>query len=185
MPKIIENIKDKLLAEAKRQITEQGYGKTTVRSVASACGVGVGTVYNYFESKDMLIASFVLSDWMECLEKMRTQISPDPRITLASVYNGLCEFIHRNKALFEDADAIKSFNSSHLSRHALLRGQIASMIYPVCNKTADDRAFLSEFIAESLLSWTLEGRDFDQIYSDKNALSSAVLLHTGYIIEAI
>ena len=51
MPKIIENVREQLLGEAKRQIAKKGYGKTTIRSVASACGFGVGTVYNYFKSK--------------------------------------------------------------------------------------------------------------------------------------
>ena len=42
MPKIIENIREQLLQEVKRQIAENGYGKTTIRSVAGACGLGVG-----------------------------------------------------------------------------------------------------------------------------------------------
>ena len=67
MPKIIENLREKLLEEAKCQVMEQGYAAMTIRSVASACGVGVGTVYNYFSSKDMLVASFLLEDWLECL----------------------------------------------------------------------------------------------------------------------
>ena len=50
MPKIIENLKDRLIAEAEKQIEESGYGAVTIRSVAKACGVGVGTVYNYFSS---------------------------------------------------------------------------------------------------------------------------------------
>ena len=50
MPKIIENLKDRLIAEAEKQIAESGYGAVTIRSVAKACGVGVGTVYNYFPS---------------------------------------------------------------------------------------------------------------------------------------
>ena len=42
MPKIIENIREQLLQEVKRQIAENGYGKTTIRSVAGACGLGIG-----------------------------------------------------------------------------------------------------------------------------------------------
>ena len=60
MPKIIENLRDQLLQEARKQIAERGYTGTTIRSVAGACGVGVGTVYNYFSSKEMLIASFMM-----------------------------------------------------------------------------------------------------------------------------
>ena len=70
MPKIIENLRDQLLKEARRQIAHQGYTGTTIRSVAAACGVGVGTVYNYFSSKEMLIAAFMAEDWQKQLETM-------------------------------------------------------------------------------------------------------------------
>ena len=46
MPKIIENLESRLLAEAYRQTREAGYSALTIRNVAKACGVGVGTVYN-------------------------------------------------------------------------------------------------------------------------------------------
>ena len=67
MPKIIENLENRLLAETEKQIREVGYSTMTVRSVAKACGVGVGTVYNYFASKDALVAGFMLEDWQRCI----------------------------------------------------------------------------------------------------------------------
>ena len=54
MPKIIENIREKLLIEAKKQVMENGYSSMTIRSVATACGVGTGTVYNYFPSQSLV-----------------------------------------------------------------------------------------------------------------------------------
>ena len=56
MPKIIENVREMLLHEARRQAEAYGYSSVTVRSVAKECGIGTGTVYNYFPSKDMLSA---------------------------------------------------------------------------------------------------------------------------------
>ena len=47
MPKIIENVKQKLMDETRRQIAECGYDAVTVRSVAKACEIGIGTVYNW------------------------------------------------------------------------------------------------------------------------------------------
>lgn len=60
MPKIIENLKDRLLQEAQRQMDQCGYGALTIRGIAKGCGVGVGTVYNYFPSKDALLATYLL-----------------------------------------------------------------------------------------------------------------------------
>ena len=65
MPKIIENLPQRLLEEARKQCEELGYSAMTIRSVAKGCGVGVGTVYNYYPSKDALIAEVVRTDWME------------------------------------------------------------------------------------------------------------------------
>ena len=83
MPKIIENLREELLAEAKKQIAERGYKNTTIRSVAAECGIAVGTVYNYFKSKDMLIASFILVDWLECVRSIAAQ-PKDAKMTVDS-----------------------------------------------------------------------------------------------------
>ena len=68
MPKIIENLENRLISEAKKQIAEAGYNAVTIRSVAKACGVGVGTVYNYFESKEALLAAFMAVAAHRCLQ---------------------------------------------------------------------------------------------------------------------
>ncbi len=165
MPKIIENVRGQLLDEARRQIKEQGYAKTTIRSVAGACGLGVGTVYNYFSSKDMLIASFMLEDWQRALDEMKKARVRDARGRLLSVYDLIAGFIRLHKSLFSDSDAAKSFNISQSEYHRVLRAQIASMLAPVSSKTEENEGFLYEFIAESLLTWTVEGKSFDEIYS--------------------
>ena len=48
-----------VLATARRLIAERGYAGVTIRDLADACGVSVGTLYNRFESKDHLLAAAV------------------------------------------------------------------------------------------------------------------------------
>ncbi len=163
MPKIIENLRAELIAEAKRQILECGYAGTTIRSVASGCGVGVGTVYNYFESKDMLIATFMLEDWMQSLGKLRTLAYREPRELLLAVYTALREYSERYRAIFSDPEAHKSFAVTFTHRHGQLRSQLAEVISPICGE--GDVSLLPDFIAEAMLSWTMAGTAFDELFA--------------------
>lgn len=161
MPKIIENVREMLLAEAKRQIGENGYANTTIRSVAGACGVGVGTVYNYFSSKDMLIATFMLEDWQICLTEMKALPSTDPEYMIKGICKALQSYIGKYQSLFADSDATKVFASVFSERHKQLRAQIAEIVYPVCAQSSvEDKTFLAEYIAEALLTWTVAGKSF-------------------------
>ena len=166
MPKIIENVREQLLIEAKRQISENGYAKTTIRSVASACNLGVGTVYNYFKSKDVLIASFMLDDWQVCLKEMKTKSTSNNKHFLQGIYISLLDFTDKHTSLFQDNDAAKVFATAFTERHRLIRDQLADIIQPICDQTAhQNKRFLAEFISESLLIWTMAGKPFDEIYS--------------------
>ena len=162
MPKIIENLREQLLEETKKQILDRGYANTTIRSVAKACGVGVGTVYNYFESKEMLVASFVFERWKAYLDAMENLPTSDPRKLLEGVYNLLKDFSEENKGLFCDPDAVKQVSTGPSDRHKMLRAQIAAYVLPVC--VGDRAQFISEFIAEALITWSVENVDFEALY---------------------
>lgn len=165
MPKIIENVREQLLEEAKKQVVEKGYGKTTIRSVAKACGLGTGTVYNYFSSKDMLIASFLAEDWKACLHQIETHASNELEDVVKSIYDSLAGFMEKHRALFRDSDAIKVYEVAFSVRHKQLRGQLATYLKPVCESIpVKDRDFLAEWLAESLLTWTVAGKNFDEQY---------------------
>lgn len=162
MPKIIENLRGQLLEETKKQIAERGYANITIRSVAKACGIGVGTVYNYFESKEMLVASFVLEKWKSCLDAMANLPPRDPRSLFEGIYDLIKSFAAENKVLFSDPDAKKQTLPGSSSRHKMLRDQIATYVLPVCE--GEGTQFMSEFIAEALIAWSTENADFEEVY---------------------
>lgn len=161
MPKIIKNLERNLLEEAKRQITESGYAAMTIRSVAKGCGVGVGTVYNYFPSKEAMIATYLLEDWSKSIAAINAvgTYSDQPSNVLRCMYDELCRFAQQHKAVFEDEAAASGFAGSFSRYHSLLRGQLAAPLRKFC---CDD--FTAEFVAEALLTWTTAGKPFNEIY---------------------
>lgn len=161
MPKIIENLEARLILEAKKQIDEAGYSAMTIRSVAKACGVGVGTVYNYFPSKEELVATHLLADWNQCITAIHTvsTYSESPRPVALCIYDQLVSFSQRHRAIFQDEAASAAFAGSFSRYHGLLRSQIAEPLQKFC-----ESGFASDFIAEALLTWTMAGKTFDEIY---------------------
>lgn len=152
MPKIIDNVSLKLTQEARRQVMELGYDAVTIRSVAKNCGIGVGTVYNYFPSKDALIAGFLIEDWMVGLHRIQ-QISAqaqNARPVLETVYRELQAFRAQYADLFRSAAA--TIPAPPRQYHIILREQISAALLPHCPDP-----FTADFIAESLLTWTVSG----------------------------
>lgn len=168
MPKIIENLREKLLEEAKSQVMEHGYASMTIRSVASACGVGTGTVYNYFPSKDMLVAGFMLEDWLECRKAIETECTVEKGVEAAirCIYGELQSFTEKYAPLFSDKDAEESSAAALHRNHGMLREQLVKPLLPLCElQNKADATFLAEFVAESLLVWTGSDRSFEDIKS--------------------
>ena len=73
---------------------------------------------------------------------------------------GMCE----NKELPSYA-AAASFAGSFSRYHGMLRAQLASPLRKFCKSD-----FAAEFLAESLLTWTMAGKPFDEIFSMMEAL---------------
>lgn len=57
--------KEEILKVSRELIGRQGWSAVSIRSVAAACGVSVGSIYNYFDSKAALMGDAVESVWRE------------------------------------------------------------------------------------------------------------------------
>ncbi len=57
--------KEDILKASRELIRQQGWDAINIRCVAAACGVSVGSIYNYFGSKAALVSATVESVWYE------------------------------------------------------------------------------------------------------------------------
>ena len=57
--------KEAILSQCRHLVMADGIAAINMRSVAAACGVALGSLYNYFPSKSALIAATVESVWTD------------------------------------------------------------------------------------------------------------------------
>lgn len=183
MPKIIEDAKEKILETAKKQVLENGYRNVTIRSVAKECQIGTGTIYNYFPSKDVLVASFLLEDWLKELHRLKKACMElqSREEVFEVIYHTLVDYNERYKKLFTDDEAVKNSGGVFRERHKQLRSQIVELI--MLNEIERDKkrelifeqenkTFVIEFIAEALLTWSAEKKSFEDLKHILESVSS-------------
>jgi AcrR family transcriptional regulator len=171
MPKIIENLQDKIIETTKKQLLEKGYKSTTIRSIANECGIGVGTLYNYFKSKNYIISSFMLKDWSLCKEQFKAaeielkEGKIDKKCFFRKNYSSLLEFNSKYAFLFNDSDAKVVFSSVLSEKHTLIVKSISENLKVAClDSQISDIDFLAEHIANLLLTWSVSNIPFETGY---------------------
>lgn len=61
--------KEEILKASRELIRQHGFDAVSIRSVAHACGISTGTIYNYFPSKDALVSASVESVWHDIFHR--------------------------------------------------------------------------------------------------------------------
>ena len=89
---------------AAKLFAEQPYHKVRLEDVASAAGVGKGTVYIYFKSKEDLYYSLVYDGFAAMVDRARTQIAANHVAAIGKlemIVRGLVDFSMQNPQIFE------------------------------------------------------------------------------------
>lgn len=165
MPKIIESVRENILKETEKQVREKGYSAMTIRSVASACGIASGTVYNYFKSKDEMLAELMSKDWhasISKLENVATTVATPLELIEGSVAT-IKEFTSIYQGMFMDEEAKRTFITVYSNRHGFLVKQIAKIIEPACKRLAKDYSeALPDTLSELIVIWVTSREDINE-----------------------
>ncbi|MEA5050572.1 MAG: TetR/AcrR family transcriptional regulator [Oscillospiraceae bacterium] len=159
MPKIIDGARDGILRTAEGILFERGYTGFTLRAVAAACGMAVGTIYNYFPSKNVLIASIMAKDWFAALASMDAGVRSADSLAqgLRGIYGEIGDFAARYEPVWNQFNGTAQEPGITPDRHVLLRTQLAERLETLLARFAPghDPASVPLF-AETVLAAALQ-----------------------------
>ena len=154
MPKIIENLRERILDAAREALDADGWRALSIRALAQRVGVAPGTLYNYFSDKEEIVATLALADWQDALARMdviaaRVTDLEQGLVALCDELNAFSDVYRPTWQQYEGGSA-----SSYLTRyHRMLREQVARPVRIVTERACrEDLAPLADVLAEALLA---------------------------------
>ena len=113
MPKKIENLQGTILKAGKEILDSGGFDAFNIRAVSKECNIAVGTIYNYYPSKENLVANIMLEDWQMRVGKIKDKIKPsfDRYHTVKLIFETLLSFqksIRKNWGTFSGNDIVQT-----------------------------------------------------------------------------
>lgn len=160
MPKIIPGLRETILDTAQRLLFEGGYQALTVRRVAAECGIAAGTFYNYYSSKDELVAHIMLRDWNQMLREMSVSAAACSEVSdgLRGLLEILSGYVGKYREIWSQSvsSAGASVGGYAVRYHGRLIEQLCECVDILLKSCArGDLAALSSLLAEVILASSL------------------------------
>jgi len=160
MPKLIPDATSRIISTARKHMFENGYAGLILREVADQCGLAVGTIYNYFSSKDMLVASIMAEDWLASLKKMQNscEIASTVEQGVRSIYCEIGEYVQTYENVWKEYKGVLSSFGEH---HVLLRSQLSELLSDLLERLGRKEDLeLCPLLAETVLACAMQ-KDID------------------------
>ncbi len=154
MPKAIDDLYNTILRESRPILIRHGYEQLTIRNVARICGVAVGTVYRYFDSKDALVSEILHSDWAPVMDRMRlaAEAADTPIDGLRAFSESIRDFTKEYAKAWAEYRTIYRYSPALTQAHESFVQDIASVIHPMMLRFIPDyNPVVSDFIARTVL----------------------------------
>lgn len=154
MPKVLEHMRETILLAAREALLHSGYDALTMRGVARACGIAVGTMYNYFPSKEMLAAAVMLEDWQQVCADMRADCerADSAGAGLTAIYGRIARFYDSYRDVWAGYSFSASARMEFSARHHLLVRQLSDIMRPLLSRfDIDASGAVGTFFAENIL----------------------------------
>ncbi len=130
MPKIIEDVENRILCAARKRLLGGDLSSFSARGIAEDCGIAVGTIYNYYRDKESLLGAVMAQDWQAELQQAAKRIAaaPSPEAGVLCLYEAMGSFSRVYEAVWASYPTGEGFGSLYRTRHRLLLSQIEEQL---------------------------------------------------------
>ena len=132
--------KEEIIAACQKIAKERGLEAISMRSVASECGMAVGSVYNYFSSKSELLCAAIENIWKDIFHMSASQCA-------------FSDFVECLNWLFDSVQRGSQMYPEFFSRHAMV---FASEAQKAGHPNVREDAFDEVLTPELFISYVLE-----------------------------
>ena len=160
------NIQESAVSAARKLINENGIDGVTIRGVASMCSIAVGTMYNYFPSKEYLIGCVVLEDWKLTYSEMDKHSEEGKSVleSIGLIYEDMRSFSGAHTYLYSFHNWDTSGKYTHSSRHEELLREIGIVVdKALSSHNLNPGEDIALFICESIINSAVKGYSFKDI----------------------
>lgn len=165
MPKKLLNVKEDILIATRKLLSEKGYGRFDVRSIASCCGIAVGTLYNYYKSKQEIVEEILNTEWSMMFRRIeqgtKTEVDLIDRLEIIYTELGiLMKDIHnmwfQNASAKIDEDELARIKCYKDMLEESLSGKIRLQIQG--EQQDKDYQFIAEIICKLFILYSHQGK---------------------------
>lgn len=163
--------RNRILAAARLLFESQGFEDTTIEQISKKAGIGLGTAYNYFHSKEELFILSMAESTMDSDLSAETSWSGNPAdIVCSAIFRQIKRMNWTNKKIWRIAFPIilNSMKSGNSSLREVLRAD-----YQMMDQT---KALIRQMKERGLI-----GSNFDEETAN-DLIFSAVFYHTSLYI---
>ena len=130
MPKIIEDVENRILCAARQRLLGGDLSSFSARGIAEDCGIAVGTIYNYYKDKESLMAAVMAQDWQAELAKAGEAVAAAPSVQagVLCLYEAMRAFSRAYESVWAAYPTGEGFGSLYRARHKLLLSQIEEQL---------------------------------------------------------
>ena len=158
--------KQSVLEAAEKIIVKDGMSSCSMRRIASGLGVAVGTIYNYYDSREELLIELFTISWDRTVANARKLVDPSecPWRQIERIINLVEDDVKNRNGLGKDIYIFHNYQEEVLKNTLNIRDMLTEVIVQVLNQKVDAEEanlVLGRWLMTVLIDALIAGRRID------------------------